>query len=254
MAIWSTILLAIVQGATEFIPVSSSAHLVILPTFFKVSQPTLFFDVSLHFGTFLALLIYFRKEIIGFFKSSKENFNLFVAILIATFPAVLAGVLFKDFFEKIFQKPLWAAFFLIINGLLLILAERLATFKKEGLNLNCIESLMIGVAQAFAIFPGISRSGATISAGLFLGLKREEAARFSFLLALPIFLGTFLFEIKDLTLSHVPLLKTAIGVLVSFVTGYLVIDFLLKYLKKGSLYLFAFYCLLVGLTSAWWLK
>ncbi len=254
MAIWSIVFLAIAQGATEFIPISSSAHLVILPAVLGISQPSLFFDISLHFGTFLALLVYFRKQIEAFFKSREENLNLLKAIVVASIPATFAGLLFRDFFERFFQKPLWAALFLIFNGLLLLIAERLATFKKAKLNLNLFEALVIGTAQALAIFPGISRSGATISAGLFLGLKRQDAARFSFLLGLPIFLGSFLFELKEVSLSQIPLIPTLIGILVSFITGYIVIDFLLKYLKQKTLYLFAVYCLFLGSASVWWLK
>lgn len=254
MAIWSVVFLAIIQGATEFIPISSSAHLVIFPALLKIPQPSLFFDISLHFGTFLALLVYFRKQIVDFFKLRAENFNLLKAIMVASIPAAVAGALFSDFFEGFFQKPLWAALFLIFNGFFLLVAERLATFKKTKLNLNLSEALAIGTAQAFAIFPGISRSGATISAGLLLGLKREEAARFSFLLGLPIFFGSFLFELKKVSLSQIYFMPVLVGIFVSFITGYIVIDFLLKYLKQNTLYLFAVYSLLLGLASAWWLK
>lgn len=254
MAIWQVVFLAVVQGLTEFIPISSSAHLVILPFFLKIPKPPLFFDVSLHFGTLLSLLVYFRKEIRGFFEKDSRDFHLLKNLLVATVPAALAGAIANNFFEKFFQKPVWAAIFLIFTGLFLFLAERIATFKKCGLKLSSLGALIIGLAQALAIFPGISRSGATISAGLLLGLGREEAARFSFLLGIPIIFGSFLFEIKEIPLRQFPITLTVLGILVSFVVGYLVIDFLLKYLKKRSLYPFAIYCILAGFISIWCLK
>ncbi len=254
MNYWLIVFLAVVQGATEFIPISSSAHLVIIPAILKLPQPPLFFDVSLHFGTLLALLIYFRGEIIDFFSLKKKNFPLLKAILVASIPAVLSGSLAHDFFESFFSRAFWAALFLTINGLILFAAQWLAVSSKEGIEINFFEALMIGVAQAFAIFPGISRSGATISAGILLGLKREEAARFSFILGIPIIFGSFVFELKKILFSPIPLTLILVGTFFSFLTGYLVIDFLLKYLKKGSLYPFAVYCLLVGVAGIWWLK
>ncbi len=254
MSIWQAILLAVVQSLTEFIPVSSSAHLVILPHILKIPQPSLFLDVSLHFGTLLSLLVYFRQQIFELLKKGSPSRGLLKYLLVATLPAAIAGALANDFFESFFQKPFWAAVFLIFTGILLFLAERLATFKKNSLKINYSEALIIGLAQALAIFPGISRSGATISAGLFLGLKREEAARFSFLLGIPIIFGSFLFELKKVSFSTTAFFPLILGVLVSFITGYLIIDFLLKYLKQRKLYPFAAYCFLVGLISAWWLR
>ncbi len=256
MLIWQAIFWAAVQGLTEFIPISSSAHLVILPSLFKLPVPSLFFDVSLHFGTLLSLLVYFRKEILTLFKVKnwRQNFPLFKALVIATLPAALIGILANDFFEKVFKTPLWAAYFLLGTAAIMVIAEKMASARKNELNLGWKEALFIGLAQAAAILPGLSRSGLTISAGLLSGLSRESSARFSFLLGIPIIFGSFLFELKEVSQAQIDFLPFLIGIIVSFLTGYLVIDFLLKYLKKGRLYLFSVYCFLIGLISEWWLS
>ncbi len=211
--------IGIVQGLTEFLPVSSSAHLVFMHELTGFA-PNLAFDTILHMGSLVAVVVYFWNDIVqmvrSFFSSlmdiprrqfkkgiREDQFKkLAWFILIGTIPAGLAGVFFKDFFESLFSDITAVAFFLIITGFLLWGSERISkrTENKSGLKEMTVKnSLIMGTAQAFAIAPGISRSGATISAGLFLGMERELAARFSFLLSIPAILGAALVQVKDIS-------------------------------------------------------
>ncbi|MGZ7135820.1 MAG: undecaprenyl-diphosphate phosphatase, partial [Methanobacterium sp.] len=219
MDIIQAIIIGIVQGLTEFLPVSSSAHLVFAPQIMHV-QSSLAFDTILHVGSLVAVVIYFWNDIIHMIKSfvsslidiprgrfregiREDQFKrLAWLVIIGTIPAGLAGVLFKDFFESLFNNIPAVGFFLIITGFLLWGSERVSRRIKEKTSLKEMSiknSLIIGIFQALAIAPGISRSGATISAGLFLGLERELAARYSFLLSIIAILGAALVQAKDIT-------------------------------------------------------
>lgn len=339
------IVLGLVQGATEFLPISSSGHLVLVPWLLDWPDLGLAFDAVVHWGTLVAVVLYFRQDLEalarGWLASVRErrldpnptspsqageprgveagDRRLAWLILIGTLPAVAAGLLFEDLFAQLFARPDWAARFLVVTGLLLVGAERVrgrrlvtaqlarpgsvsgpypssrsggevpqrveTSVRERDQELRCGAQaegtghdglaelhrsnsepssgvslreltltgvLLIGVAQALAIAPGISRSGATIAAGLLVGLGRHDAARFSFLLATPVILGAGLLQLVRLfeaggLAAQVPLL--AVGFLVAAVTGYLAIRFLLDYLQRHTLYVFAVYCWIVGLGS-----
>lgn len=259
MSLLEAIILGIVQGATEFIPISSSAHLILVPEILNMPQPGLAFIGVIHLGTLLAVLIYFARDLLeitrGVFAGLRERDPMNNAdarlgwfILIGTIPAVAAGLLLNDFFERIFEAPIPAAFFLLVTGVLLVIGERIMTGKKTIPTMTWVDSLLIGLFQMLALFPGLSRSGSTIVGGLWRGLDRATAARFSFLLGIPAIAGAGLLSLSSV-LSPDREYATAIyvaGFLASFIAGYICIKFLLSYLKNHSLYVFAAYCFIVG--------
>lgn len=245
--------LAAVQGITEFLPISSSAHLVLVPKLLGWSSllkspSQLSFDIALHFGSLIAVIIYFRKDLLNILKSLKpgEDKKLLILLVVATIPAALAGYFLEDFFSELFQKPLQVSIFLLFTGVILFSVERFKPRKELLSNqLNPIQALIIGISQAIAIAPGISRSGSTISAGIYQGLKREEAARFSFLMVIPAIAGAaFLSLLKGSVEFNI---VWTIGFLVSIIVSYLAIKFMLGYLKKKSLLVFAYYCWFTGI-------
>ena len=241
-----SVILGIIQGLTEFIPVSSSAHLVLVPDMLKWPQPGVFLDVMLHAGTLVAAIAYFWKDIIEILTKKHEMIWL---LIIGTIPAAAAGILFKSFFESFFDKPALAAVFLIITGALLVAAEAFAKGRKKTKKISLGAAVLIGAFQAVAILPGISRSGATISAGMFAGLGRKDATRFAFLLSIPIIAGTTVLKIKDALEASggVSAITAAVpGAIAAAVTGVLAIHFLLKYLTKHKLTVFSIYCWLVA--------
>ena len=236
-----SILLGIVQGLTEFIPVSSTAHLVLIPELFgwKGIVNSLEFDIALHGGTLLALLIYFRKEWIELFTS---KLKLLFYLIIATVPAGLVGVAFEDYVSTTLRSPMIIALSLVIFGILMLLAERYGG-EKDIDKASLFDALLIGCFQAIALIPGVSRSGITISGGLFRGFRRTEAARFSFLLSAPVIGGALLLEtIKILKspISYNPSIFLS-GFLSAFVSGFFVIWGLLWFFKKFSLKGFVYY-------------
>lgn len=239
---------------TEFLPISSSAHLVLVPKLLgwqkllHQNPIQLSFDIVLHLGSLLALLVYFREDILSLItKRSQQNNKLLLLLAIGTVPALIIGLLFNSFFEELFGSASKTAFLLIVTGLIILVAENLAKLKREQKSMKAKDGLIIGLAQAAAIAPGISRSGATISAGLMLGLKREDAARFSFLLAIPAVLAAFIFSLSEAGLTNIANVTFLAGLVSSFVFSYIAIKFLLGYLKRGSLKIFAAYCILAGL-------
>ncbi|MDH4135666.1 MAG: undecaprenyl-diphosphatase UppP [Anaerolineae bacterium] len=259
MDIIQAIILGIVQGASEFVPISSSGHLVLVPWLLGWSQPGLVFDTVVHWGTLIAVLAYFWHDFIALASAwgrglasrnlSEPEARIAWLIIVGTVPAALMGYVGEDFFESLFAAPAWVAGFLLVTGLILALSEWLGNRRKEPHQLTFLDSIIIGIAQGCAIAPGISRSGATIAAGLFRGLKREAAARYSFLLATPIIFGAGLLQLLDLfkvgnPTAHLPSL--VIGFLAAAISGYLCIRFLLSYLQRGKLYAFAIYCWLAG--------
>lgn len=271
MDIIQAIIIGIVQGLTEFLPISSSAHLVFLPEIMGV-QSSLAFDTLLHIGTLVAIFAYFWNDIINMIKSFfssladiprgqfKKNFQedqykkLAWLVIIGTIPAGIAGILFKSNFESLFSSILAVGIFLIITGFLLWGSERFSQRirpedRKPLKKLTIKNSLIVGIAQAFAIAPGISRSGATISAGLFLGFERELAARYSFLLSIPAILGAALVQAKDITSLDMSTAALVAGFLAAAISGYLAIKFMLKLIKERSLLIFAYYCWIVGIIA-----
>ncbi len=267
MDILQAIVLGFVQGATEFIPVSSSGHLVLVPWLLGWESPGLAFDTLIHWGTLLAVLAYFWRDwwqlITAWLGSlvrrdwAQPQARLMWLLIVGSIPAAVLGFLLEDFFASLFEEPVWVCLFLLLTAGLLFLGERLGRRVRSVGDLRWPDALLIGLGQAAAIAPGLSRSGATMAVGLLRNLERPAAARFSFLLATPVILGAGLFQLFDLfhasaLLSHLPLLMA--GFLAAAMSGYLCIWGLLRYLQRGRLYPFAVYCATVGvlcLIVAW---
>lgn len=260
MSVLEAIILGIIQGATEFLPVSSSGHLVLFPAIFGLTQPSLNIIAVAHLGTLVAVLIYFRFELwaivtavlAGLWRRSPLDTldaRLGWYIAIGSIPAATAGLLLEDVFDEIFGNPTAAAFFLLVTALLLVLGERMLTGVKSLSTMTWPDAIIIGFFQMLALFPGISRSGSTITGGLWRGLNRETAARYSFLLGVPAILGAGLLSIIDLAQSGTlslewPVLLAAF--LSAAIVGYACIYFLLAWLRSHSLYIFAAYCAALG--------
>lgn len=259
MTILQSIILGLVQGVAEFLPISSTGHLVILSRIPGWGQQPLVFDTTLHLATAAALIVCFWKEIwriIGAFvksllqfKFSFKNYSkeakLGLIIIVGSIPAGLIGVLFGDAIESIFRSVSAIAVFLILGSVLMFLAEKRSS---TGVEINIKKGFVIGLFQSLALLPGISRSGSTISGGMLLGLKREEATRVSFLLSIPIVLSAGLFQLlKSYTeLAAIPLGVTLAGFIVSFLSGIFAIKFLLKYVKTHTLYSFIIYRIILA--------
>jgi undecaprenyl-diphosphatase len=253
----AAVIMGIVQGLTEFLPVSSSGHLIIVPYLLGIKDPfitSLEFSVILHIGTLVALLIYFRSDwlrlVPAFFAAIRDRSlagdpdrRLAVLIAIATVPAAMVGFLFHDI-ENVVREVGLVAVMLVVGGAILWLAERVGARQKVALDLSFAQALAIGAAQAIALVPGISRSGISISAGLFAGLRREEAARFSFLMATPITAAAAAYEVLKVVRGEgvpIQVVPMAAGLLMSFVFGVLAIAVLLRYLRTRSTDVFVAY-------------
>jgi undecaprenyl-diphosphatase len=256
MEILQAIILGAIQGLTEFIPISSSGHLVLTREIFNWEDPGIIFDIILHLGTLMAVIIYFRKDWIKIFKDlidKKSNNNLLLLLILATIPTFIVGYLLNDYIESIFRDALWVAAFMIIIGLIFLLAEKYSSIKLEKKDLtksNWKDAILIGLFQIFSLLPGVSRSGMTISAGLFRSLKRTESTRFLFLIAAVAISGASLyglfnlFQDTDSKISYLPLL---FGFLVSFSLGYISIKYLMKFLENHRLNVFAYYVIAAGI-------
>lgn len=263
MSYLEAIVLGAVQGLTEFIPISSSGHLVIVPDLFGWRQPGLAFDVMLHAASLLALLIYFSGDLVdlvrGVLSGNRGSRKLALLLILGTIPAAVAGLVFGDYFEEQFEEAGTAALQLLITAVILVIAEQIyrtheRKTAEKGTRLRTLEDIdyvdtaLIGVAQAIAIFPGISRSGATIGAGLVRSIDRSSAARFAFLLAIPALLGATALEVPELADSSSLGIGPAIaGFLASLVTSYAAIWGLIRYLRTNTLYPFAAYCVVAGI-------
>lgn len=260
MTIVQTFVLGIVQGITEFLPISSSGHLVLVPWFMDWPELGLALSALLHWGTTFAVIIAFREDLLqltfaGFRSLSTQSLDdpharIAWWVVIGNIPAILIGFFFQDLFHTLFSTPVSVAGFLIINSVILINSERFGKQVRTSEEIKWSDALLIGMAQAAAITPGISRSGATIATGLLLGVKRNDAARFSFLLMVPATLGAGILSLVELAQvgflsSQWPLLLC--GFLASAVSGYLAIRWLLNYLKHRPLTTFAIYCALIGM-------
>ena len=262
MSVWEAIVLGAVQGLTEFIPISSSGHLVIVPELADWGHPGLAFDVLLHAASLLALLVYFSGDLLdlarGMAAGSHGARKLLALLALGTIPAAAAGLVLGDYFEETFEDAKSAALQLLITAVVLVVAEQLfrsherkAAEKGSRLrtmeDMNYVDAGAIGVAQAISIFPGISRSGATIGTGLGLAVGRSEAARFAFLLAIPSLLGATILEVPDVGGAELGLLAAVAGFASSLVTSYAAIWGLIRYLRTNTLYPFAAYCVVAGL-------
>jgi undecaprenyl-diphosphatase len=289
MPLSHSILLSLVQGATEFIPVSSSGHLVLVPWLLGWEKPGVLFDSIVHWGTLAAVLLVFWQDIVRLVRAFWRSVRLRSIpdaeaktawlIIVATIPAAALGAAFEGFFEDLFDSPRAVAALLLVTGVVLVAAERLyrrgvgarmggkpaltgvasAAFRqpdppcrdrKTMRDQSWADALLVGLAQAVAIAPGISRSGATISMGMALGVQREQAARFSFLLAIPVILGAGAVKIADIGAeAHPSAGALALGAAGAAISGYVAIRLLLPFLRRGNLYLFAVYCWLLGISS-----
>lgn len=248
--IFTVIVLSVLQGITEFLPISSSAHLLLFPWAFNLPNPGLAFDAAIHIGTALALVIFFWRD---FYNLIKKRDRLILYILIASVPAALAGFLGDKLIEEYLHQgslaPLIVGVGIIFFGGLMYYVDHNAKLDKDLGHIGKKKALFIGLAQVLALIPGTSRSGITITAGEFLGLDRESAARFSFLLATPISLGAGLYKLLQIVKepsSGLSIWLVILGIVISFITGMIVIKWLLDYLKKHSLLIFVWYRFILG--------
>lgn len=246
------IILGIVQGLTEMLPVSSSGHLYLLSQFFFNWDISKSFDIALHFGTLIAICIYFFKDWIklitcGFKtaikKESSPEGKIFWYMVIATIPVGLLGVLFEDYLDELLTRPLVIGFAFIIMGSLLYIIDKKAKAEISFEKMTFKEAFLIGISQVLAFIPGVSRSGVTITTGRLLKVDRESAAKYSFLLSTPIVFAATLLKITEFEFSA----AFFAGVITSFIVGLLVIRVFMNYLKKGSFKIIALYRILIGL-------
>jgi undecaprenyl-diphosphatase len=263
MDLFQALILGVVQGATEYIPVSSSAHLVLVPWFLGWPDPSFAFEVLVQWGTLVGVFIFFWHDIWTITKAVLRGLRqgrplasfeakLGWLVVVATIPAVILGFLFKDYFEAAFASPALAGAFLILTAALLVIAERFGSRVQELETMSWLDALIIGLWQAAAILPGISRSGATISGAVLRGFNRTAAAHFSFLMSIPALLGAGVVALADLagagTLT-VELPAITVGFISAAVSGYICIRWLLHYLQRHSLYVFAIYCFIISILS-----
>jgi undecaprenyl-diphosphatase len=272
MLLWQAILLAVIQGLAEFLPISSSAHLILVPWLagkfgHPFPDPGMAFDVALHVGTLIAVVLYFIRDWVQlvlcglafrFPSGASENEiqmhkRLFWYIVIATIPGGIVGFLFEHYIDEHMRSPVPIACLMIVVALIMWYAEYSSRLDRHLDQTTLPDAIVIGTAQAAALFPGVSRSGATISAGLFRGMTREAAARFSFLLSTPLIAGAALKEVPKLLKAHqagaidIPLSTLGISVAVSAVVGVAVIAFLLQYLQTRTLKIFIYYRIAFGI-------
>lgn len=260
MTVIQGIILGIVQGLTELLPISSSAHLALIPWIFNWSIPESF-DVALHFGTLLAIGIFFFKDWIKLIaggynqvvkKEKTSEGRMFWYIVIATIPGGIIGFVLDHFMQGILSKPIIIAIALIAMGIILYLVDKNCKSKTEYKDMTFKQTFLIGISQCLAFIPGVSRSGITMTTGRALGVKRESAAKYTFMLSAPIVLAATIFKLKDFieyfaVADAVGIIAFIMGVIFSFVVGLIVIKFLLEYLRKGSFKIFAIYRVIVGI-------
>ena len=265
MDIFQGIIIGIVQGLTEFLPVSSSAHLIFIQNILGV-ESSLAFDTFLHLGSLLAVLIYFRADIYkmicawllsigdilqhrfreGFYSDPYKRLAWYV--ILATIPVGIAGVFLESHVDALFAGALYVpGFFLFVTGTILYLSQRMASGQIDMSHMGWFQSLFMGLGQACAIMPGLSRSGTTIAAGLVVGLDKEFAAKFSFILSIPAIFGAFILQLKDIGLSlGTDGAAVILGFIAAFISGYLAIKWLLDLIQNRSLDIFSYYCWIVG--------
>ncbi len=257
MTIFRAIILGIIQGIAEFLPISSSAHLIIFPYLFGWEESGLAFDVALHFGTMMAVILIFFKDwwnlFVGAIKDVKEkkkttNGKMFWYLIIATIPAALVGVLLDNVIEDVIRNKVWIiALALAIMGLLIYVGDKWASkhYKKETEfeDITLKQALIVGISQAFAVIPGFSRSGTTILAGRLQGISKEAITKFTFLLSVPVICGATILKVGDLALTK----EVIVGIITSFATGIIAIKFLLRYIKKHDFSIFAFYRVILAI-------
>lgn len=259
MDLFQAIIYGIVQGITEFLPVSSTAHLILLPWFAGWKDPGMEFDIALHLGTLFSLVWFFRTEWTAFARSALnvalgrtrgQDEQMVLLIVVATIPAALAGVVGEDLVQTYLRSPLVIATTLIGLALVLVLAEKRGRRTKDLEQISWTDALVVGLAQSLALVPGVSRSGITITAALFRGMKREAAARFSFFLSTPLIAGAAGKQLFDMTAggtNQADFGMLVVGIITSAIVGYLAIAFLLRYLATNTTYAFIYYRIGLGI-------
>jgi len=265
MTVLQSIVLGITQGITEFLPISSSGHLILIPAIFGWELQDLSFDVALHLGTAIAVLLFFWRDWFDMIKAVKNDgigllngkfldINklrrgslVFFTIIVVSIPVGIAGVMLENQVEQLFRSPILVALMLIIVSIFMYVADNYSESNKSDKEIGFMDSLVISLSQIVALFPGSSRSGMSISTGLFRGLTREKAAKFSFLLATPIILGASIVKLPDLfSASSEQIQVILIGLATSFITGIISIKWLLSFLRNRSLKVFVVYRILLG--------
>jgi len=269
MELIDSFLLGLIQGLTEFLPISSSGHLVLGEALIGDNlDKSITFEVVVHFGTLCSIVIYYRKKLADMLTSlwqlvkspsqgkelyeRDDNVKLSGFILLSMIPALIVGLTLKDQIENIFLNPLMVSFMLLVTGTILYFTRFRMDFPNR---IGYGNAFGIGLAQAFAILPGISRSGSTISLGLYLGVKREEVANFSFLMVIPVIAGAMLFEVKDMIELGIPFddaLGLIVGFFAAFISGYFALKYLILMLQNRGIHPFAWYCWAVGLIGLYY--
>jgi len=261
------VILGIVQGLTEFLPISSSGHLVLFQHLFGLKEPELFFDISVHAGTLVAVILFFRKDLwaiivsvihfLSLFLKKQASFNdiqenadvkMAFLIIVGSIPTGIIGLLFKQIAEQLFSSVFIVGFMLLVTGLLLWITRRVKAVGRNITGFSVKDALIIGVVQGLAITPGISRSGSTIATGLLLGLNREMAARYSFLLSIPAIVGAEILSLKDVSFQAIDT-SVILGTIAAGIVGYFSLTLLVYIVKKGQLHIFSPYCWAIGIVA-----
>ncbi|HPO76124.1 MAG TPA: undecaprenyl-diphosphate phosphatase [Thermoclostridium caenicola] len=247
MTLIQAILLGIIQGITEFLPISSSGHLVLFEKTFGVAEPTLTFGIVVHLGTLLAVFAVFWKDVASILRRPFQRLTLL--LIVGTIPTGIIGVVFKDFFESLFASGKTLGFEFFVTGLVLFFAENINRGYKDVEETSLLDAAFVGVMQGAAILPAISRSGLTISGALFRDMDRDFAARFSFLLSIPAILGAAVFDMKDVLEAGVENLDSVslgAGFIFAAIFGYISIKYMIGILKKGKMRYFSYYVFVLG--------
>jgi len=260
---FDSLILGLIQGLTEFLPISSSGHLVITRSILKIEEFPLIFDVFVHFATLLSVIVFFKKELQkilvsifnGVFKKNNnensqfyENRKLIIHLTSATIPAVIIGLLFEEKIKNFFISGEVVSYSLMVTGVILLSTKFIDRKNKK---LTAKNSFVIGLAQAFALIPGISRSGSTISCALWLGIKPVDAVKFSFFMAIPVILGANILEFSNIGIDSIlksfPVLL--VGGISAFLSGLIAINIIIKVIENGNFFWFGIYCIFMGLTT-----
>ena len=243
----NAILWGAIQGLTEFLPISSSGHLVLVPALLGRDGPDIATSAMLHLGTLVAVLVYFRKDLVAMARFDRAGRRMITIIVIGTIPAVILGLAFESKLDELTERPSVVAVMLIVTGLILLGTMLLPPGDRTAEELTPTDAGLIGLAQSFALIPGVSRSGMTISAGLARGMQRVEAARFAFLLGIPVIAGAGLLSVARAVSDGSGITPaTFVGMVVAAITGYWAIAFLLRVIAKAGLAPFGIYCVALG--------